>query len=294
MLSILIPIYNFDVRFFVNQLAEQSVTVGFEVEIICLDDNSHPEFLELNRQIADLPNVNYQVLSSNLGRSSIRNRLAEMARFEHLLFLDCDGHCVSENYVLEYAAHFDCYDVIYGGRVYQPTVPSDQQFLLHWYCGKAREEIAMIERSRYPFKTFMTNNFLVRKSVYNQVKMDESISGYGHEDTFFAIQLRQNGFSIKHIDNPLMHIGLESTSVFLQKSENGVRNLALLFQKGKVDDSIKLIRVFQMTRKSGLIFLIKQFYAIQKDRIMKNLFSSRPNLLYFDLWKLVTLASSLR
>lgn len=294
MLSILIPIFNFDVRNFVSQLSQQATEVDFELEIICLDDGSKPEFLKLNEQISTLPKVEYKIAETNLGRSAIRNRLAQLSKFENLLFLDCDGECVSDQYLAEYAKYFESYDVIYGGRVYQAIRPKDQQLLFHWVCGKAREEIGVSQRLEQPYKSFMTNNFLIRKSVYDQVKMDESINGYGHEDTFFAIQLKKNGFSIDHIHNPIMHIGLEPTDVFLQKSENGVKNLAQLYKSGRVSNSIKLIRFYEMAAKSGLIHLIRFWFSLRESAVKRNFHSTKPNLLWFDVWKLSLLRKYLR
>ncbi|NCG31199.1 MAG: glycosyl transferase family 2, partial [Bacteroidetes bacterium] len=145
----------------------------------------------------------------------------------------------------------------------------------------------MVERrAQDPYKSFMTNNFLIRKEVYDAVKMDESVVGYGHEDTLFAIELKKAGFKVKHIDNPLEHIGLETFDEFLRKSENGIRNLALLIQSKKVDSSIKLVRYYQRLESFGLISLVNTLVAKYEHRIFKNLRSTAPYLTWFDLWKL--------
>ena len=97
MLSILIPVFNYDVRAFVKCLSDQSVALEVSVEIICLDDASAATFQALNAEVASLPNVEYSVSEVNLGRSAIRNAMVEKAQFEHLLFLDCDGRCASDD-----------------------------------------------------------------------------------------------------------------------------------------------------------------------------------------------------
>jgi glycosyltransferase involved in cell wall biosynthesis len=294
MLSILIPIYNFDVRAFVKQLSDQAQQLSVETEIICLDDLSEPAFKKLNADLSTIPLVKYIESETNLGRSAVRNKLAELSSYEHLLYLDCDGECVNDDYLQQYIAQIQDYDVIYGGRIYQEFRPVDDNLHFHWYCGTAREEILVEVRSANPYKTFMTNNFLIRKAVYDQVKMDESIVGYGHEDTFFAIELKAKGFKIKHIDNPIKHIGIETTEVFLEKSENGVKNLAFLMHEQKVDDSIKLVRYYHLATKFALMPLVRAFIKFRLTAIKQNFHSSTPNLLWFDLWKLVKLDEYLK
>jgi len=48
MLSILIPVYNFNVTQLVQTLAEQCAATGEAYEIICFDDGSTPEFKAQN------------------------------------------------------------------------------------------------------------------------------------------------------------------------------------------------------------------------------------------------------
>lgn len=294
MLSILIPIYNFDVRAFVTQLSDQAQKLSVAAEIICLDDLSEPAFKKLNADLSTIPLVKYIESETNLGRSAVRNKLAELSSYEHLLFLDCDGECVTDDYLQQFISQIQNYDVIYGGRVYQEVKPIDDNLHFHWYCGTAREEILVEVRNANPYKTFMTNNFLIRKEVYDQVKMDESIVGYGHEDTFFAIELKAKGFKIKHIDNPVKHIGIETTDVFLEKSENGVKNLAFLMRERKVDDSIKLVRYYHLATKFALMPLVRAFIKFRLSAIKQNFHSPTPNLLWFDLWKLVKLDEYLK
>jgi glycosyltransferase involved in cell wall biosynthesis len=294
MLSVLIPIYNFDIRAFAKQLSDQAQSLEVEVEIICLDDKSDAHFNALHAELSAYPSVKYIASEVNLGRSAIRNNLASLARFENLLYLDCDGACVSEHYLKNYLNYLPNYDVIYGGRVYQEDRPEDINYHFHWYCGTAREEIPVEIRKEQPYKSFMTNNFLIRKEIYNKVMMDETIVGYGHEDTFFAIELKSIGFRIDHIDNPIKHIGIESTDVFLQKSENGVKNLAHLMRQNKVGDSIKLVKYHRISTRFGLMPLVKLFINFRMKAIEQHFKSAAPNLLWFDLWKLVKLDKFLK
>ena len=288
MLSVLIPIYNFDVRAFVADLAEQAAALEVDCEIICFDDASDASFKELHKHLADNALVRYIESEENLGRSKVRNAMEREARYDNLLFLDCDGKVVRDDYLAQYA-QIHAYDVVYGGRVYPKDAPTDNALLFHWYCGKQKEEVDVAQRRQLPYKSFMTNNFMVRREVYQQIKMDESVKGYGHEDTLFAMELKRHGFAVTHIDNPLEHIGIEPVDEFLRKSANGVTNLARLIERGQVDDSIKLVRTYHRLKSMGMLGLVSRLIMMNEARIMRNLKGPKPNLLWFDLWKLARL-----
>lgn len=289
MLSILIPIYNFDVRPFIRDLSRLCAALNKPCEIICLDDASDLAIHMLNKEVRMLPHVQYERSETNLGRSAVRNALVAKAEYENLLILDCDGKVLNGDYLKNYIDQCESYDVIYGGREYQVESPEDKELMFHWFCGKVREAVMVELRNKDPYKSFMTNNFLIRKQVYDAIKMDESVVGYGHEDTLFAIELKKAGYTVRHIDNPLEHIGLERFDEFLRKSENGIRNLALLIQDKKVDDSIKLVRYYQRLQSWGLMPVVNSLVSRFEHRIFKNLRSTAPYLTWFDFWKLAKL-----
>jgi len=293
MLSILIPIHEFDVREFVKDLSLLSLKFGQPCEIICLDDKSSDHYRSLNTSLSQLENVSYQESEVNLGRSAVRNALAHLAQFDNLIFLDCDGKVVRQDYLEKYAA-IGAYDVVYGGRVYQEDRPVAAELNFHWYCGMAREEIPVSIRIQAPYKSFMTNNFMVKKSVYEDIRMDEKVKGYGHEDTLFAMNLKRKGYSITHIDNPIEHIGIEEVEVFLEKSANAVANLAQLMTLKQVDESIKLVRYYQKLERIGLVALASKVIMAFERPIMRSLKSAAPNLLWFDLWKLALLGKEMQ
>ena len=105
MLSILIPIFNFDVRPLVSDLHGQCEVEGVAYEIICFDDGSSPDFKQKNQEIWKRTNVIYREMPQNLGRSAIRNALGRAARFEQLLFMDCDSRVVYPDFIKNYLRH---------------------------------------------------------------------------------------------------------------------------------------------------------------------------------------------
>src|SRR5688572_12330280 len=90
-LSILIPIYNQDVLQLVSELLTQCRQITTRFEIILYDDASKDKYRKRHRYLNEEPEVRYVELRENIGRAAIRNRLAQDANFNYLLFLDNDS-----------------------------------------------------------------------------------------------------------------------------------------------------------------------------------------------------------
>ncbi len=285
MLSILIPIYNYDVRQLVADLHGQCLAAGKDFEFVCFDDGSLDHFKEENREIAGFEHVNYRELPQNLGRSAIRNVLGKAASMPYLLFMDCDNRVVSPDFIQKHLAQIQPGAVVYGGSSYSPAPPAESSFYLHWYYGANREQLELEQRKNKPYHSFKTNNFIVPKDIFLSIGFDESLRQYGHEDTLFGIELAKHGIPIFHIDNPLEHIGLEPVDVFLKKTKQGLENLAILWKAGKPVET-KLLAMYQPLHRLGFGGLLAWLFSKTEDRLLKNLKSPRPSLRLFDLYKL--------
>ncbi len=290
MLSILLPIYNFDIRPLVMDLQAQCRDCGVEYEIVCFDDGSAEGFKIKNREVAQLEKVTYRELPHNLGRSAIRNALGRAARYPWLLLMDCDSKTVSPHFIKNYLDHLQPGSLVYGGRCYAPHPPDDPALYFHWHYGTHREFMTAAQRSRSPWHHFMTNNFVIPRQLLLDILFDETLTQYGHEDTLFGMELKQRQIPIIHIDNPLEHIGLEPVDVFLKKTEQGIENLHLLWRQGKPIET-KLLRVFIKCKNWGLTFPLFLFFRLFKNRMAAQLRSGAPSLKVFDLYKLGLLAS---
>jgi hypothetical protein len=162
--------------------------------------------------------------------------------------------------------------------------------LLRWKHGKSREEFTAEERIKSPNKSFMTNNFLISVNLFNKIKFNEEMEGYGHEDTLFGYDLKKNNIKVLHIDNPLVHIGLESNSMFLGKTKESIRNLKNIldqngYEKLLVED-IKLLYYYKFFQKTKLNLFAGFLFRISEKLLTRNLLSKNPNLFVFDLFKL--------
>jgi glycosyltransferase involved in cell wall biosynthesis len=295
MLSILIPVFNFDVRELVESLHEQAVGSGADFEIVVIDDASDDEFRKINREIGLLSGVNYLEEKINLGRSKIRNKLAQVAKYENLLFLDCDSGIIHENFIKTYLEHTGSSPVIYGGRLYENDSNISVHYKLHWLYGKKREQSPARERNIEPNRSFQTNNFVINKKVLLDICFNEKITGYGHEDTLFGYELKKQKITIAHIDNPVVHLGLESNEEFLRKTREGIKNLWRIMRingnEKKLVNDITILFYYKKVERFGLDRTIEFFYKRYEHILRRNLLGRNPNLLIFDLYKLGYLCS---
>ena len=173
MLSILIPVYNFDIRPLVNTLQAQCTQAAIPFEILCYDDVSDESYRKNNRSLGQLPGVEYREMAENKGRSKIRNLLGEAARFDYLLFMDCDSQVVRNDYIKKYLQHLAADTVLCGGRVYSQRPPKTLDHYFHWYYGIRREQRQASERAQNPYNAFLTHHFVIAKSVFLSIRFEE-------------------------------------------------------------------------------------------------------------------------
>jgi glycosyltransferase involved in cell wall biosynthesis len=295
MLSVLIPVYNYDVRDLVEEIQKQASGENVDFEIVLVDDASEQGYREINRLLSTIPNVRYIEENINLGRSKIRNKLANIARFNNLLFMDCDSGIVSREYIRNYLKNIGKSPVIYGGRLYDKSEKVNKPYRLHWLYGIKREQSTAHHRKIEPNRSFQTNNFLIQKSLLESIGFNEKITGYGHEDTLFGYELKKQNISIEHIDNPVVHLGLEPGEEFLRKTREGIKNLKRIIgingNEKKLVKDITILAYYKKIERFGLSRPMEFFYKRYEHILRRNLLSNKPNLFLFDLYKLGYLCS---
>lgn len=290
MLSICIPIYNFDVTGLVVILHQQAVRQNIPAEVICIDDCSDITFRTRNVDICNTYG-RYIQLKENVGRAKIRNLFLDYAVNDYILFLDCDSVIITSDFVEKYAEAIlqDGAKVICGGRIYNEIKPSKQK-MLRWRYGRKKESMSVSARKRWPHKSFITSNFVVHRDILSQIKFDERLVKYGHEDTLFGFQLKKNKIAIDHIDNPILNGYLEDNEEFIEKTELGLTNLVYILQFLNNDvDFIKDVTILNFHRKLkriGINYLIAFFFTFLKPVLRLNLSKGDSKLLWFDFYKL--------
>lgn len=290
MLSILIPTYNYNCFTLVQELHYQASELDVEFEIIVIDDCSTTNF-EKHTQIAQLNNCAYTVLSQNIGRAKIRNLLAQKAKFDKLLFIDCDAQIVNDNFLQRYLSFCQETCVVCGGLEYDAT-NSTPVFQLRLQYGLKREARNAMQRQLHPYGAFSSFNFLISKSIFDKIKFNEDLKNYGHEDTLFGFELQKERASIYHIENSLRHVGLEEAPVFIEKTKQGIENLLYIYKEcnnSALDQEIKLLKMFNKVDSIGLKPILAALYTKHNKNIELKLSKSNPSLFLFDLYKLAYL-----
>lgn len=284
-LSVLIPIYNFDIRSLVKELSRQASLLEIPVEILCVDDKSTVDFLQTNKEVSSIPFVRYIEENINRGRSAIRNHLANLAQYDYLIFLDCDSEIVSPSFLTNYISEPD-YPVKIGGTAYSSDAPSEKEYFLHWLNGSQREVKTAAERMLKPYRSLTLNNIYIEKDLYQNILLDEKITGYGHEDTKFGFDLMNMKIEILHIDNPVRHIGLNNNENFISKTRESVQNLYQISQRDSAVINTKLFKTTSLLKRTGSHWIVSKALSICQPFILKNLKSNKPSLFALDLLKL--------
>lgn len=285
MLSILIPVYAYEVGTLVHTLHQQASQLSQAWEIRLLDDASPSHWQVSNRQLDQLQGVYYQELTENVGRAKIRNLLAQQARYDYLLFLDSDSGIDQPDFLSTYLSQLAPSRVLCGGRSYL-SQPPDTAYYLHWWYGTQREVRPAGIRRQQPYAGFMTNNFVVPKTVMHHIPFDETVTTYGHEDTLFGFQLQAAGIDIQHLDNPVLHIGLDEATHWLEKQRIAIQNLYRLHRQNPALQTQALQWWLRLHRTGLLQFVMPFFKKKSTHWEQKLLHQHQPNLRLLDLLKI--------
>ena len=284
MLSVLIPTYNYKVYDLVKGLQSQIEALPVPVEIIVIDDCSK-DFKAENEPINELRHCSYVYSEKNAGRTATRSKLADLAKFQWLLFLDADVQPKHENFIGVYLSYIQDTnnDVVFGGINYQDEKPPEDQ-LLRWIYGRDREAKSVAQREKSPY-FIISQNLLIKKNIFlaaNTVK--ENFYGL---DNFFSNQLKRQNAKVSHIDNPVIHLGLETNSAFVTKALKAVETTVIFEEKGHMDNADRPLQKSYLILKSlGLSKLFNFTISKFKGKMERNFLSAKPNLFWFDLYRL--------
>ena len=288
-LSILIPVFNRDVTALVGSLLGQAGDWPGEIEIRLLDDKSDEEYRVKNRPLGGLAGVWYEELPANVGRAAIRNRLVARASCEWLLLLDNTSQLPDKEFIARYYAALGQAPVLAGGVRYAAQPPADPALRLRWLYGQQREARPLAQRRAAPYDQLLVNNLLLSKTLLQRFPLDESLCGYGHEDTKLGWQLAGAGVPVRHLANPVLHAGLETAAAFLQKSEQAVHNLAYLLRQSGLGADSRLVQTARRLRRFRLGAGVRAALALCAPLLRRNLLSVRPSLRALDALKLLWL-----
>ena len=307
LLSILIPVRNYDASQLVADFLHLARREGLEVEIIVADDASTIP-LTWAQQFSVDKRFHLLHFLKNQGRARTCNRLAEAAHAPWLLIVDCDAQIpptfsllaylratqpssfpsaisTSVSIVDGFAADLPpAFLVVCGGLRHPETLPTPNVTLRYRYERHADLRRNASFRSQHPYAQFSTFSLLIQRTTFLEVRFDESCTDYGHEDTLFGAELQRRSIPIRHIDNPLIHIGLEPNEIFLAKTETGLRSLRRLAPQ--LQNNSQLLTTARYLSRLHLTAPVRLLYRLTFPLLRRNLLGRHPLLPLFSFYKL--------
>ena len=244
-LSILIPFFRDNPCALLKSLEGLGTVSG--IEVLAYDDGTGDNELtaEISRSIKDCA-LPICIISNpvNQGRSAARNALQDAARADWVLFLDADMRPVKPSFLQDYLALIqqDIADVIFGGfEVEKITADKDRD--LHRAFSETSDCLTLQERQAKGPQFVATSNLCVRKSVMIDEPFDSGFEGWGWEDSEWAARIAKTHRLI-HVDNPALHLGLETTDTLLRRFKTSGHNYVRFTQKHpELAQSLTLYRV---------------------------------------------------
>ena len=120
MISVCIPLFNFDASPLIRELIKQIDQLDQPAELILIDDASEEKYREIYRTFAD--SCRYIELEKNVGRENQKSVFA-VCELSLLTFLDCDALIISDQFLEQYLNLLDSKpQIVCGGRVYPPII----------------------------------------------------------------------------------------------------------------------------------------------------------------------------
>lgn len=285
MISILIPTYDYTCYKLVYDLHEQAEALGVPYEIIVAEDGSRsPVNIIANHKITDMSNCIHYIRKENIGLAATRNELASMAKYDWMVILDSDAKVEKSDFVRTYLNNIGKAEVVVGGLYHQEKNYDPHRSLRFKYEKKADQLRCAAERSKKPYSQLSCFNIMLHKSTFMDILFDKDCKEYGYEDALFGMELARRGVSILHIDNALMHDGLDTNESFIKKSETALRTLLSL--NGRMGGGSHVENAYNRLKHLHLAWAAACVYHVFGGVMRRSLLRSNPSLTIFSVYKL--------
>ena len=286
MVSVLVPTFDWDVVTLCENLHAQFLATGVTFELLISENCPKSPHVAKNQTLNNLPFCQYLIEGVEVGRSANRNALAKKAQYNYLLFLDGDTALPDADFANRYVAALEKAPVICGGTQYVTQAPTNPKKILRWLYGQTKEQVAVNQRQQATYRYYSSFNFLIEKDLFFQIGFDGNLKQYGHEDTLFGRQLKKRAVPVLHIANPLLHLGLDDATDFLDKTKAGVENLYNLGCTGSIDAEVRLHAWYQQILSLSLTTVLAWVFRQTSKKITDNLTGPQPKIWLFDFYKL--------
>lgn len=286
MISILIPVFNYNIVPLVQEIHRQIMNAEIDFEILAHDDGSDIHFCESNEEINKFSFTNYSTSKHNIGRELTRQILATKAKYNWLLFLDADTLPAAPNFIKNYLSYLNStHDAIFGGILYQEQ-PPEAEYILRWKYGVAREALEAKARNKNPYQAVVSANFMIKKTIFTELNAHITAQKYGN-DILFAALLKSNAIQAFHIDNQVYHLGIEKSVRYLTKNEEAVATYLTLLKNGSISfNDNNLLSFFSILKRYKLNYTVSTLFKLFKSPLRRNLLGKNPNIALLQLYRL--------
>ena len=288
-LSVLIPTYNDNCTRLVDDLASQCAQVMSRgtidnYEIVVADDGSTClATVAALQRIEEQPHCRLIRLSTNRGRSAVRNLLAREAKGDRLLYIDSHMSIISADFISRWAKTEA--PVAQGG--YKVTADAGQWKGNLRFIYEQRAE-ARKAANENPNMDFHTSNFIIDRTLMLAHPLDERMQRYGYEDVSFGKQLMEAGIRVVHVDNPVGFATFEPNERFMQKTDESLLTAAEFCDE--LRGYSRLLDTVERLDKHRLTPLLHLAYRLLQRPLRANLCSATPSILLFDIYKLLAMS----
>ena len=267
MISVCVHIYNYYAYPLVRRLVTQmeQLNGSNDFEIVCIDDCSKGYYLNQNTGICDL--AKYLRLNEHIGKGRTMNLFPKYANGEWLLFVDADSK-LPDNFLKTYKKYLGSRaDVVAGGVAYDLR-DNDKEHRLRYRYGTKVEHRPVAERRKHPYTLFSERNFMIRRQVFENVKVPPQLCRYGHLGLLLGYRIQLAKVPLLHIDNPVTMGYVESNAEYLNKAVEEVADLVKIYDEMWEDQrfcrQIRLINSYSRLRRMGLCGIYYRLFRLMK------------------------------
>jgi len=171
--------------------------------------------------------------------------------------------------------------IIFGGF----TVPGEKQSddtELHRAFSQTSDCLDAAERTAKGPQYVASSNLCVRKTVLQDEPFDTGFSGWGWEDSEWAARVAKT-FQLKHLDNPALHLGLESTETLLSRFKTSGPNY-IRFTKAH-PELAKSLTLYKMSQRLMALpgqTMMRPFLAFM---VRRSFTPTKLRLIALKLWR---------
>lgn len=300
MLSICLVGHNQSLLSLVRTLLAQAASLPGQVEVLALDDGTDDlgilagnarlntaasaDVLPLNTGL--VAGVQHIVEPRRLGYSRSRQRLAETAKGNVLLFLDADAWPVNDELLDRYKTAVEGHPevgVFVGGVSYRRGAERRCNPVRQLW-GTREEELSAERRNKQPYAHMLTTNFVIRRSAMTGIALNAGLDRYGHENTALGEALQARGQQVLHLDNPVYHDDPDTSAEFLGKLRASLQSLSL--HPERLREHSDALRDYHVCQRLHLTAPLRFLFRHCQELIERNLLGDKPSYALLRLYRI--------